>query len=558
MDDFLVFTSSTGGFPLKYGFRQHLDEGAILSATLARVASNFPYLDDSSSVQYSGFAEPAVLIGNACNTDGGVNCTEICDNRTEIFRSWENQWNCLTLSALALSLLTFSVNSSTTAFIGDTVKQLGVDNITDFNAWGVLSATHDCAVASCRDQSMGNCSLGKLPSHLRISDDGSGSNIYDALHPVCSSIDGSVNVDLAGPGVLVSYIMQAAITLYGWALVHFFTLRESLEWILTPLRRWSCTIAPASTKRHLKSFLTRCEKSNQAHALRTLLAEFQEAQCCFITAVQIAVLYASSQSAVFYGADNWQSLVNDLSAVQMLAIAGAQSILLTQINLRRAKLSSVYSLVLATVASVLAYVVLERATNPNNDQAYRIFAGQHPIDECGGNPSLRTFCLKQESEFYSALHWMLPQAALLALLWGNKLWVETTGTTWYKKRLNKLSYTKQETIAWTERICSVVVTLYFAGEEIFTVYLLETSMLGSMISDTFALRSLPQWSIGQVIAVLVWAPVLSRYLYLVIRESPTRSQALSANCLTVNIFPRRYRARLLYPNIEAICSGEKK
>jgi len=324
--------------------------------------------------------------------------------------------------------------------------------------------------------------------------------------------------------VLITYITQTAMVVFAWL---FFLLLKVNKFINTSTSIFTHLFRKRNPGpnllTHRVSGLERLERTNLAHATSTFLAELHEAQCFFVVAIEIALINASSRSAIFTGADNWQSLLWNRDSVQFLAGMGAWPIILGQISLRRAELDSMYYLILSTLALALAGVAADTAANPDPDRIYKMFQGQNTLEECGGHPSLRTFCVEERESIY---WYVFPAGSiyaflgLLAILWWAKLWSMCNSPASFVKRHKSLS--KRQLEAW----------------EWFKWFVIKASLLGIHIAEAGALACIcfglavirapllnlllrgetGTWSVGQLVAVLIWAPVISKYAHLAIRK----------------------------------------
>ncbi|KAI9170618.1 hypothetical protein HJFPF1_00087 [Paramyrothecium foliicola] len=258
--------------------------------------------------------------------------------------------------------------------------------------------------------------------------------IYRSLsYDICRDLEVEINPDIFGAGdqVAVSYTMQIVITLFAWLAIRFIGARATVDSFASPfgfLRKER----ESFTDRHpsVSSVLIRMEQTNLAHATKTFVSEFQEAQCFFVIAVQIALLYANPLPADANGSNNWQSLVSNRQTSETIAIQAALLLIVVQISLSQAQLGSYYSFLLVFVAEVLVDAAWRTATNPDFDQ----------------------------------------------------------------------------------------VTLFLFGCEVLLLTFLGLQLYDKAhpdISSTLSYTTGNHWNVGQVIAVLVWAPVISRYLHLI-------------------------------------------
>lgn len=335
--------------------------------------------------------------------------------------------------------------------------------------------------------------------------------------------------------ILISYMTQSGIVLFTNLLVHLIRLPRTISGLITAfrvIRRLLDRKRPESfptNHRHLK-FLQGIGESNLAHSTSTLLVDFQEAQCFFVIAVQISVLYANSQGASFSGAQNWESLRVNREAVWSLANIGAWSISLTQITLFRSSMDSWYTLALSFVALVLAATASKLALLLDTaDNVYKMFKNETGLDECGGNASMRTFCSAYSPIFTLGVprNVMFINVPILGLLCFMKVWtgyIDADTSLSQGKRLNDKaldSTGSTKSLERVKRIALMLVTLFLFSMEVLLLALLiiglqsTQSMLVTLVED----ETTNLWNVGQVVAVLVWAPVLSKYTYSVLCKS---------------------------------------
>lgn len=130
-------------------------------------------------------------------------CAAVCTDPERLFGSWTTLWTCLTLASMSLAVEKFKgdgdgLHNNITSFV-QSVAEPGV-NITTFDGREVLSATHRCAMASCSQNSVGNCFTDFDSEAEKFF--GNDSDDWSFLNSTyCYGVEGSINVDVAGPGV---------------------------------------------------------------------------------------------------------------------------------------------------------------------------------------------------------------------------------------------------------------------------------------------------------------------------------------------------------------------
>ncbi|KAF4451830.1 hypothetical protein FALBO_16264 [Fusarium albosuccineum] len=401
---------------------------------------------------------------------------------------------------------------------------MSITNATQFDGMRVINDTYECAAASCRDQSMGDCTIVRPDSDYAQDGGVRWIELYHSLSKICDNLESELSPDIAGPGVLISYITQTAMALYVW----LFVLLLQTKNIIDPLKSTIDTMlgkrcGTATLRPRQPSIIHRLEQTNVAHATSTFLADLHEAQCFFVIAIAIALLYAGSQSAVFTGADNWQSLLRNHDSVNVLAGTGTWPIILTQMSLRRADLDSIYYLILSAVTLVLEAVASDTAIRPEADKVYRMFKGLNNQPACGGNPSLRTFGVDTDYDPYfgplgsTTIYVYL---GLLGVLWWVRFWEWLSATERFQLKFNRLSKTSNIIYVRTAYTLSKMARILIFAAEFSAILIMGfgVASVHSALAGTLDQSDSGSWSVGQVIALMIWAPLLSKYLHLIIHE----------------------------------------
>jgi hypothetical protein len=188
------------------------DTGTILKETLYETWNLFSRLDKGENLTR---VKPVTLIHDACpgydSDPGERNCTQICTNPDSLFASWKTLWQCLSLATLTIGNATFSDSLkqprseigalSPNVQINDALWEFGMLYENDFDGREVLDLTYQCASASCREMSMGECSIGQLDAGFFHSDNLEWNKMSKALVSLCDGLESDINIDIAGPGV---------------------------------------------------------------------------------------------------------------------------------------------------------------------------------------------------------------------------------------------------------------------------------------------------------------------------------------------------------------------
>lgn len=323
---------------------------------------------------------------------------------------------------------------------------------------------------------------------------------------------------------------------------------------------------------HAARRLHRIQDSNFMHATAAFLTEFHEAQCFFIFATSIALIYAQKQKAGFNGADNWQSLVDNQELVGNLGLSGAAPIILTQLTLDRLGMNSVYSLTCSTLSLVVAGVVLTQLREFGADRVHEMFSKTEGIDECGGYPSLRTFCVARSSApdpTTASAAKIFPWLALLFVLWCVKIAsmaARARGT--YpgrarKQRLEEVFALSRRATAteWAKDIVPRVVKLAVLVAHGVIVALLYSNLDFIAMSRAHSGDEDGGWNVGQIIAMLIWVPVLAKYLYTVLCKFDITLYPNLLRCTGIGyVLTHGYSwngERLCHPDLECVYDTEE-
>ena len=288
-----------------------------------------------------------------------------------------------------------------------------------------------------------------------------------------------------------------------------------------------------------QGLLRRVEKSNAVQSTVTMLIDFQEAQCFFLIAVQIAVIFATHQGFRFHAGSTMFSPDQNRSSAYELATLGMYLVCLVQITLRRLRVDSTYSLLLSTLVTGLATATLANGLSRALMKDTLASLQEHnAVEECGAYGSLRFQCVGETvdgaADTYSStgeqLQTSLSSYISLALVWGIKLsrevarrgigrrirsshaWFRSAGchrTLIYLRALVDVGMLALE--IWLTLSIAITASILFGS-------MTDSVASGSQdgISDNPGTRD--SWNTGQILAVLVWAPVLLRYAYALIRE----------------------------------------
>lgn len=337
------------------------------------------------------------------------------------------------------------------------------------------------------------------------------------------------------PQVVLSYVLQAAL-----AIVTFFFINLCTSW-LQPLLSFLYTVQDRTTRRRpirttdttsvgLQQRPTPWQRAGEhqrairqsrpAAALTSALVEFQEVQTFFVISIQFATLLifaGSDRAAMLSSTSSFAEAVTNVQIVQLLSINGMLPVLFTQIGLMRLGIRWWYMLTLVLAVFVLAIYIAQQSLMPDYDTLWTYFKEESAIDMCGGNPSPMTYCLDALDGLNATLTrvnaglvvgCMVIMALLLDQVWFS---LNTTGK--MDEGLDNWELTNSKVLFIRRRVAPVFLTVMWFGLELAMLVYVGLYLMSVIDILKFVGTSASDWTFGQLIAIMVWAPVIGKYLY---------------------------------------------
>lgn len=261
-------------------------------------------------------------------------------------------------------------------------------------------------------------------------------------------------------------------------------------------------------------------RSRPAAALTSALVEFQEVQGFFVISIQFAtlIIFASdNQSAMLSSTSSFAEAVINVEVVQMLSISGMLPVLFTQIGLMRFGVRWWYMTSIVLCVFVLALVISQKSLMPDYDTLWGYFKEESPIDSCGSNPSPMTYCLDSLSGMNSKLTRMnsglLVGCVVVLFLFLDQAWYSLNHNGRMDRMMDSWELGNSRVLFLRRRIWPVLHgVVWFCLEFALLVYVgLYMKSLIDILK--FVGTSSGDWTFGQLIAIMVWAPVVGKYLY---------------------------------------------
>jgi hypothetical protein len=265
--------------------------------------------------------------------------------------------------------------------------------------------------------------------------------------------------------------------------------------------------------------------AEHGYVLKSVMVEFQEAQCWFMIACQACTMFAMKFKHVFSSLTLMQ-LWSDHALTGLIGAAGILPITIGQWSLQRMHMSSAWILFLSTVTMIMSQVTLfwsySKAALPSKLVG---FSGDNWPTSCGGHPPPLIWCADL-SWIYNAIHpidtflYVIDPVCILIYIicfaeWTIKelrpIWPAFNNLFEKGRGLGRLSRLVHRMFAHQHyrHIPKVIITVFeaymFISVLIYVWYYYVVSSIGTI--------EWSMWSFGQILALTLWAPVISKYIY---------------------------------------------
>ncbi|KAF7594255.1 hypothetical protein BBP40_009807 [Aspergillus hancockii] len=321
----------------------------------------------------------------------------------------------------------------------------------------------------------------------------------------CNSVDNDANQDLGGVGVLLSFVMQSAILIY----IYFAVL--TLKFI------------PAVTRciRRVKGARSTARLQFGQHhfsVIKSMLVEFQEAQCFFMLSFQCAALIALAAGPQVFEATSLLQLSANITMAKSVALMGILPITYGVWILHKVDLHSWYISLWSAITIVVSSVTLHKCKVVPRAYNLQGITTADRLDKCGYHPPPLVYCAQSTTS-----GWNIPDIFGLTDNFLNYLCVGIYSllvfkrlapypTRWFNRK-PWFQATYHRTHPWlvSKGVRFLSVTLSFLLE--FALLAFNVLYIMLVTARNLPMSDLNSWSFGQIIAVTIWAPIISKYLY---------------------------------------------
>ncbi|EMC97936.1 hypothetical protein BAUCODRAFT_146537 [Baudoinia panamericana UAMH 10762] len=357
---------------------------------------------------------------------------------------------------------------------------------------------------------------------------------------LCNNLNAVINPDIGGIGMFVSYLMQMFIVLSAWLLFHLYQ-----TWAGMCGAPNCCPQPTALPKLYGSEHVPRT--SHHSAALVSALVEFQKAQVFFMLAVQCAALIAIHNPA-YVQSTSWQQLLNNLGILYDLAFGGCLPVLFALFIMRLAGKRSVYTLAFTCCCVALSATTWFLTFYIQLDSDADIINPGRTLPACGGgNVTPIKYCYSADW-FYrnaDATTKAIPALAFcfvvqICLILDQLLVFKVPTPEEPGRKGNCFDWLRHQILRWRmwesyersakkyprwtaafrldtgNHLLGLMQGTVLLGTECAFVALniiLILDYAHILLPNSFQTLDLKAWTLGQVISVTIWIPVLLEYVW---------------------------------------------
>jgi hypothetical protein len=353
--------------------------------------------------------EPVRLLSSGCTTSDSAarNCSRTCGNATAMFSSPENVWNCMALATVTMETVQGSkrVDPDNLKIIDEKFDLGG--SLEAFDRLRVFTHVRQCFWQSCSDSKYGKCTQELQRFRCdHISPDNLGRFGRVIKGAFCGDADLGIDSDIAGPGVLVAYIIQVNLVI-ALASIFWLTYLPGATTRFFKAAKRFCISPDSESRRSSRRSEDRESEPAETRDSKTAggliapvhsaLSDLQEAQTAFGLTIGVIFLLAFGLGKL--GLANVTSLLSYTINQDMafgLLIVGTISIAVLHPCLRRTGEHSklwLISLVVSWVLLSIANYLRDKGSWADPERFLGNLKRHAAVHDCGNNPGPISFCL---------------------------------------------------------------------------------------------------------------------------------------------------------------------
>lgn len=516
---------------------------------------------------YYGDSQPSVWLDNCALTASdflnGIedDCEAICSDPTTSMLPW-NMRTCYSLGIAAMLVQNGSLAFDSGQY--NAQEELRYGNLSTWDGEKVISDFVSCISSSCTMSNISHCDEETMVlENILVTTDNLFA-IQEGMSQFCS-YGVEINADIAGPGVMISYLLQICASICFWVLFSvltkwawivfsplFFQLKKGdlertrLDPFLTdgPREKKSSFIKQAWLQ--ASEMQGRLSQWHLYQATVAILKDFQEVQIFFIAAIQVATLSTfrpkASASSDINSVNSFGAAIMDSELVQMLAVNCMIPLLLVQSMIQRGDRDKIrksqqkhrrlsitwYTFILVWVTVIFAIIVHARRDKliADYEDLFDTFKREKAVDTCGGNPNPMVYC-NVDNDLNTRFNAGIPVIYLaISLLSIDFLAYHVPSLRrWHPSHMMEeaMNPTQAQVFHWfrkchlrifTKTIWFLLECALLASSALYLddILAITHAMTGGS-NDWGATNSWGSWSFGQLIAVMVWVPTLFKFIF---------------------------------------------
>lgn len=488
-----------------------------------------------------------------CTTDSWTtpNCTRTCGNATAMFSSPENVWNCMALATVTMEVVggNKTVDPDNLKAMDD-IFHLG-GSLDAFDGLHVFAGVRQCFWQSCSDSKYGSCTPGLQRFRCDPID---ATNIADFAavidRPYCQDAGLGIDSDIAGPGILVSYVIQIALVLlfaaFFWSTYQPWTrLRSAVRELRDNGSASKRPGPPEGTELAPPDTLDLEPAGNFAVAVHSAVSDLQDAQTAFGLTIAVIFLCAFG-GAGDLGLANVTSVfsytMNRDIAFGLLVVGTCSVVFLQPCRQRVGKggtlrAISMVPMVASWLLLIVAHGTRDHGSWANPQKFIKNLRDNAAVEDCGNNPGPMSYCLGSQlqgpdksQQVFKLTTALAPAVHLLSAIVLLEECIAFLG--WYFDSRNGTATgrTRRSKGLQILQLCSRIFTFILLAAELLGVALLliftvDVGKAFKMIEQING--GVHSWGFGQLAATAIWIPVVTSFVTFLVGTSPSRLPMLA-------------------------------
>ncbi|KAJ5779161.1 hypothetical protein N7457_006881 [Penicillium paradoxum] len=268
-----------------------------------------------------------------------------------------------------------------------------------------------------------------------------------------------------------------------------------------------CARRLSRKEQRMPQFLERLNLSGHASIVKSILVDFQESQCYFVLSVQAAAIVALTGDAGVLGATSLQQLGRNFETVSQLSSGYIPTLTFGLWMLRRSLLDSAYIFAWSFASIVVsAYNLFGKIGRNPKTTGINPISNLDDLDKCGHNPPPLVYCCSDFYGMYTSSQ--IISAGCLSIF--GVLMVQKI-ISYLEQHLNCYPAVSRLQDTMKPVLASKAIRMF---SKVWAL-LVETFLLINNLLYIVSNSSTPEgdWSFGQIIAVTIWVPVITKYIY---------------------------------------------